>query len=57
MPDNLHDIPDPIERNRGERRLAWVILAALLALAAAGWFAGGGSTPADATVNAPAAQP
>lgn len=29
------DIPDPIQRNRRERRLAWIVFALLLAL---GWL-------------------
>jgi len=58
MRQDPRDIPDPIARNRRERRLAWVIFAALLALAAAGWLAGGGDigrTGGDTAV--PAGQP
>jgi len=51
MDRTLQDIPDPIARNRRERRLAWALLAILLALAA---VAARVSTPhpdQDATVR------
>lgn len=42
MPEGPPHIPDPISRNRRERRVAWLMFCALLALAAAGWLVGGG---------------
>lgn len=36
MHDSRDDIPDPIQRNRRERRLGWVMFALLVAL---GWAA------------------
>ena len=58
MREQTQDIPDPIARNRRERRLAWAIFAALVALAAAAWLAGDpGDGRAGGDSNIPAGRP
>lgn len=50
--------PDPITRNRRERRLAWVLFALLLGLAAiGGWPGAANSDSVPARVEQPAEAP